>query len=187
MISMKRFRYLSYAAISVLLLLVAISEDLAAAEQSVKIGVVDFKTCVEKSKLGKKEQANFDTLKKQMEGVLEEKEKALTEITNKMNDSDYVDSLSQGAEAELKHKLKTLSQEFGQHQQQFYQMLNQANYKIIQKINESINKASKIVASNKGLDIIIHDDGLFYYAPTLDISNEVIKILDEQIANEEKK
>jgi outer membrane protein len=184
---MKCFRYLSYAVISALLLTLAIPNEIAAAEQSLRIGIVDFKACVEKSKLGKKEQANFDSLKKQMEGVLEEKEKALTEVSNKINDPDYLDSLSPQAEAELKHKSRTLSQEFAQHQQQFYQMLNQANFKIIQKINEFITKASKTVASNKGLDLIIHEEGVFYFSPTLDVSNDIVRILDEMFANDEKK
>lgn len=47
----------------------------AAQASSLKIGVVNFKRCVETSKLGKLEQANFEALKKQMESVLGEKEK----------------------------------------------------------------------------------------------------------------
>lgn len=180
---MNQYRKLILGLTAVLGLCAHAPVELAAADQP-KVGVVDFKSCVEKSKLGKKEQANFDNLKKQMEGVLEEKEKTLTEVSNKMNDPDYLDSLSQGAEAELKHKYRTMTQELAQHQQQFYQMLNQANFKIIQKITESIAKAAKTVAANKGLDIVIHDESTFYFAPTLDISNDVIKVLDEQIAKE---
>ena len=49
-----------------------------------KVALVNFKTCVEKSKLGKEEQANFDRMKKQMEDVLTEKEKFLKEIAKKL-------------------------------------------------------------------------------------------------------
>ena len=147
--------------------------------EDVKIGVVNFKSCVEKSKLGKKEQANFDSLRKQMESVLEEKEKALNEIGNKFNDPDYLDSLSPEAEAELKHKLRTLNQELSQHQNQYYQALNQANFKIIQKMSESVAQASEKVAVKNGLDVVLNEEGSFFYNRALDISDDVVKVMDE--------
>ena len=39
-----------------------------------KIAVVNFKACVDQSKLGKEEQSHFEALRKQMENSLEEKE-----------------------------------------------------------------------------------------------------------------
>ena len=45
-------------------------------QKALKIGVVNFKLAVEESKAGKQEQTNFESLKKQMESVLEEKERA---------------------------------------------------------------------------------------------------------------
>lgn len=155
--------------------------------EGLKIGLVNFKKCVEQSKLGKQEQANFENLKKQMEGVLEEKEKAITELSKKFNDPDYLDSLSPEAEAELKHKFRTLNQELSQHQQQFYQVLNQANYKIIQNISESIGEASKQVAKSKQLDLVINEEGTFFAQPTLDVSNDIVKVLDEMYQKEANK
>lgn len=183
---MKKIRYIVYV-LTLATLLSSSSPSLLQAADGTKVGVVDFKACVERSKIGKKEQANFETLKKQMEGVLEEKEKSLTEISNKISDPDYIDSLSQEAEAELKHKYRVLTQELAQHQQQFYQMLNQANMKIVQKLTETVAQAAKTVAANKKLDIVIHDEGTFYYSPSLNISDEVIKILDDNFAKEERK
>ncbi len=184
---MKPFQKTINGLIAAALLCAAIPNDLSAADKVIKVGVVDFKACVEKSKFGKKEQANFDALKKQMEGVLEEKEKALTEVSKKMNDPDYLDSLSPEAEAELKHKYRSLTQELAQHQQQFYQMLNQANFKIIQKITEEIGKASKSIAQAKGLDLIVHEESTFYFDKALDISNDIIKVLDTALLDDEKK
>lgn len=151
-----------------------------------KIGLVNFKTCVEKSKIGKEEQGHFESLKKQMEGVLEEKEKALTELQNKFNDPDYLDSLSHDAEVELKHKFRTLSQELSQHQQQYLQILNQANMKIIQGLTEKANAAAAVVAKNKGLELVINDETAFFHNPNLDISNEVVKVLDTLYEQEQQ-
>jgi outer membrane protein len=147
---------------------------------SLKVGVVNFKDVVEHSKYGKFEQGNFETLKKQMESVLEDKEKTLTELTNKFNDQDYVDSLSTEAEADLKHKFRMINQELGQIQAQYYQTLNQANMKILQKLNEIVGKSAEKIAKDSGLDLILNEDGSFYYAPHLDISKKVIAALDLQ-------
>lgn len=152
-----------------------------------QVGVVNFRTCVENSKFGKQEQANFDNLRKQMEEVLEEKEKTLTELSNKFNDPDYLDSLSPEAEAELKHKFRSLNQEMSQHQQQYYQILNQANMKIIQTIADSINEAAKVVAKNRRLDLIINQEGTFFYQNTLDVSDDIVKEMDRNFKPQQAK
>lgn len=143
-----------------------------------KVGVVNFKDVVEQSKYGKLEQSNFEMLKKQMESILEEKEKNLTEVSNKFNDPDYIDSLSSDAELELKHKFRMINQELGQLQSQYYQTLNQANMKILQKLNELVSKTSANIAKENRLDLILNDDGVFYYSPQLDVSKKVITALD---------
>ncbi len=143
-----------------------------------KVALVNFRTCVETSKSGKQEQANFDKMKKQMEDVLHEKEKTLKELSTKFNDEDYIDSLSSEAEAELKHKFRSLNQELAQHQQQFFQVLQQANFKIIQKMTEEINEAAKIVAKKKNLDMIVNEEGTFFFNPSMDISTEIVKEMD---------
>lgn len=152
----------------------------------IKIAVVNFKTCVEKSKLGQKEQANFDAMKKQMETVLMEKEKALTEIASKFNDIDYLDSLSPEAETELKNKFRTLNQEFNQQQNQFYQALSQTNMKVVQKLTEAITKVSEEVAKKNQIDIVLNEDSGFFVSPKLDISQLIISALDEAFEKESK-
>lgn len=152
-----------------------------------KIGTVDFKVCVETSNFGKQEQSNFENMKKQMEEVLQEKEKTLTELSNKFNDPDYLDSLSSDAESEMKHKFRTLNQELSQHQQQYYQILQQANFKIIQGISEKIQQASKTIAKQMGLDLVMNDEGAFFHNPNLDVTKEIVKTMDSLYDKEIKK
>lgn len=154
--------------------------------KALKVSIVNFKSCVEKSKSGKQEQANFEALKKQMETVLEEKEKAVNEISTKFSDPDYMDSLSPDAEKELKHKYRAMSQEIGQIQGQYYQTLQQANMKILQKLNDTVAKAAAKVAKDNKIDVVLNDDGGFYFAPDLDISNQVIAVMDEMYEKEIK-
>ncbi len=168
-------------------LLISFTEPQLNAADPAKIGTVNFRACVESSKYGTREQKNFDELKNQMESVLEEKEKTLTEISNKFNDPDYLDSLSEEAEAELKHKFRSLNAELQQHQQQYMQILQQTNFKIIQGISEKINEASKIVAKEKGFDLILNDEGAFFHSQSLDVSEDIVKEMDKLFESEPKK
>ncbi len=152
-----------------------------------KIGLVNFKNTVEKSKFGKQEQSNFEALKRQMETVLEEKEKTLTDLSGKLNDPDYMDGLSSEADKELKHKYRTLGQEMAQHQQQYMQILSQANMKILQGLNEKVQEASKVVAQNKKLDLILNDETTFYHSGAYDVSEDVRVELDKLFDKEPKK
>ncbi len=151
-----------------------------------KIGVVDFKVCLENSKLGKLEQGRFEEIKKQMEASIEVKEKELNEMAPKFKD-EYIDTLTPEAEAELKEKFRRLSQELSQNQNQYYQLLNQANFQIVQKISDWIGTASEKIAKNKNLDIVLNDEACFFVVPGYDVSLDVVKELDERFAKEEKK
>lgn len=156
----------------------------APAAAEVKIGVVNFKTCIEQSKQGKQEQSAFEALKKQMEATLEEKEKTLNEIATKFNDPDYLDSLSPEAETELKRKFRALNQELSTQQNQFYQALQQTNFKVVQKLTDAVTKATGTVAEKNKLDIVTNEEASFYYSPTLDYSKQVIAVMDQNFEKE---
>lgn len=158
-----------------------------AQEKLPNVRIVNLKTCVEKSKLGKQEQANFDTLKKQMESVLEEKDKAASDLIKKLEDPNYLDSISPEAETELKRKLRALSQEVQQQQQQYMQTLQQANFHIMQKLQDSMNKAAGEVAKKEKFDMVLNNETAFFYAPNLDISEQVIQIMDKNFEQEKPK
>lgn len=148
-------------------------------QPAAKVRVVNFKTCVEKSKIGKQEQSAFDTLKKQMESNLSEKEKVLNEMAAKFEDPDYMDSLSPEAETEVKRTFRKLNQEYSQLQSQYLQALQQTNYKVIQKLTAQIEQASATLAKRNNIDIILNSEGSFFVAPQLDISSQMVAILDE--------
>lgn len=152
------------------------------APTTIKVGVVDFKTCVDNSKLGKQEQASFETMKNQMEAVALEKEKVLEELAGKLNNPDELDLMSPEAEVELKRKFRALSQEMGQIQNQFYQTLSQANMKIVQKISEEVSKASEKVAKRLGFDLVLNDETCFYCNSAINISSLVVKEMDDSMA-----
>ncbi|MFI5334146.1 MAG: OmpH family outer membrane protein, partial [Chlamydiales bacterium] len=110
------------------------------------VGVVNFGNCVTDSKLGKQEQASFEALKKQLSSLLEDTEKQLNEISTKLNDQEFMDGLSPEGEEELKNKFQNLNEELNRYQSQYYQVLNQANMRIIQMLSTSISTAAEKVA-----------------------------------------
>lgn len=146
------------------------------AGQTLRMGFVNTKRCLEESKLGKQEQANFEKMKTQMENILQEKERALEELESKLNDDDYMDSITDEAASELKRKKRTIRNEGMQLQNQYMQTLQQANFKIVQKLTEVISKASSQVAQdpNQPLDIIFTDEACTFFTPRLDVSDRIV-------------
>jgi len=150
----------------------------AAADESSLIGVVNFTTCITDSKLGKKEQENMENIRKQLSSLMEDTEKEMREIAGKFEDAEYLDSLSPKAEEELKVKFQTLQEDLGRYQNQFYQVLNHANYQMIQKMNSNISKAAEKVAKSKKLDYVMNKEACFFIRPDLEVTTLVISEMD---------
>ena len=151
----------------------------AVAQDNPFLGVVNFSSCITDSKYGKKEQENLENLRKQMASLIENTEKELKEIATKFEDTEYLDSLSPKAEEELKVKFQTLQEDLGRYQNQFYQVLNHANYQMVQKLSASISSAAEKVAKSKKLDYVINKEACFYIRPDLDVTPFVINEMDK--------
>jgi outer membrane protein len=156
---------------------VALTSAATPASNVGKVGVVDFKSCFEGSKLGKQEQARFETMKKGLETKIESKEKELDEMQPKFSD-EYLDTLSPEAEAELKGKYQQLAQELSVLQNQYYSSLQQANYQIVNQVSESVAQAAKKVALKNSLDLALNSEVCFFNNSSLDISKDVITEMD---------
>ena len=55
--------------------------------------------------------------------------------------------------------------------------------KVMQRLFEMVSEASKALAKERGLDLIINDESCFYRADALDLSADIIKKLDEMQVN----
>jgi outer membrane protein len=150
----------------------------AYAADALSVGVVNFGTCIEKSYLGKEEKEKLDSLRNEMIAVLEQKQKDFQEVAEKLNNPDYMDTISQDAEAKLQEKAQQLSQELQMISQQTQQALQQAEMKMYQTIRTQINKASEYIAREKNLDFILDEMGTFYCKRPADITQLVISELN---------
>ncbi len=156
--------------------LLTLSSFAGATEQN--FGVVNFSKCVTESKYGVQEQESFNKVKTQMSDIITDLEKQLQEIANKFNDSEFLDSLSPEAEQELKGKFQMLSEEYNRYQNQSMQVLNQANMKMMQTINQYVTEASNQVAKDKKLNFVFREEALLSYSPSSDITASVVKVMD---------
>lgn len=76
--------------------------------EELKVGFVNFKLCLEKSKQGQQESQAFNAMKNQMQETLEATDKELGDLAAKLEDQNYLDTLSPSAEEELKKKISNI-------------------------------------------------------------------------------
>ena len=150
------------------------------------IGIVNFGTCLSESKIGQKEQGNIEALRKQMSSMMKDTEDKLRDLEAKFADSEYLDSLSPQAEEEMKMTQQNLQEDLGRYQQQFYQMIQGANYQLVQKMSNSISAASEKIAKQKKLKYVINKEACFYVGSDLDVTPLVIQEMDKTFELETK-
>lgn len=154
--------------------------------ESSLLGVVNFSTCITDSKYGKGEQTQLENIKNQWTSIIEETEKELKDVISKFEDQEYLDGLSPEAEQDLKTKYKTLNEDLAKYQNQLYQVMNQANYFFLQKMQGYIAKASEAVAQKKNLNIVLNKEACFYNLPDLDVTKIVIAEMDKNFDKDAK-
>jgi len=165
----------------------ALSTAAFADTASPSIGIVNFSQCATDSKLGKQEHNSFEALKKQMTTLLDETEKQINDLSAKFNDSEYLDGLSPEAEEELKVKFRSLNEDLNRYQNQYYQVLNQANMKLFQTVMTAVSQSAEKLAKQKKFALIVNKEACFFYAPQLDITSSVITEMDKNFDEEGKK
>jgi len=157
-----------------------------AASDSMNYGIINFATCVTESEYGKQEQEAFENIKTQMTTLMTDIEKQLNDLADKFNNPEFVDSLSPEAEQEMKARFQSLNEELNRYQNQYYQVMNQANMKLVQTMSTHVNQASETVAKQKKIAMVLNKDAAFFYQPSQDITALVIKEMDNSFAKESK-
>jgi len=147
-------------------------------ESKQEIGIVNFTSCITDSKLGKKEQEALENVKNQMTALIKDIETQLTDISAKMSDRDFVDGLSPEGEQEIQMKFQTLREEHDRYQGQFYQVMQQANMKLVQTVSSYVNTATDKIAKAKNLSLVVNKDACFSFRDHFDITHEVITEMD---------
>ncbi|EPP35661.1 outer membrane family protein [Chlamydia ibidis] len=155
----------------------------AASNNRGTLGVVNLKKCLEESQMGKKEMEELEVMKREFSKNVEKMEEELSSLYNKLQDEDYMESLSSSASEELRKKFEELSAEYQALQSQYYQTMNQSNMKRLQKLIQEVKKAAEVVREKEGLQAILNEEIVLSIAPDSDKTSEIIKILDDSFKN----
>jgi len=143
-------------------------------------GVVNFMQCFQESKYGKQELENLQKMENQMLSMMKEAEEDLQEVSKKLDDTDYLDSISPKMEEELRLKQQTLAKDLNAYQNQFYQAVGQARNQAAQKLSHTIAVAAEKIAKKQNLPFVISKEACFYYNPDIEITQNVIHEMDRQ-------
>lgn len=142
-------------------------------------GIVNFTTCITDSKYGKQEQETFDDARKKFMSIITDLEGQITEITNKLQDPEIVDSLSPEAQQDMESRSELLKEEFARCQNHYYQAVNQAQMQLIQLMTTHVAEAAASIAKEQKLSVILNKEACFYYEPKQDITTAVIEKMDK--------
>ena len=157
------------------------------AQEIPSIRVVNFAKCIESSQKGKQEQKELEAIKNQMQKTMQDLEEQFSSVTNQLQDKDFLDSLSPEGERELKGKYQQLGEELQRHEGQFYQVMQQAKFKLIQTMKKWVNQAAETLAKkDPSFSMILNEEIVFYIAPGLDITEKIIAEIDKRFDQEKK-
>ena len=154
--------------------------------EELKVGIVNFQTCVMESQFGKREQEQLQTIKEQMESLVKDLDKKLADVGEKLGDPDYLDTLSPEGEAELKSEFQMGQEEMQRYQGQYYQVMQQSQARLHQVMAHHIAQASEKVAEANKLSHVIHRDVCFYSSSSFDVTDQIIETMDKAFEEEEK-
>lgn len=166
--------------IATLLAATSLMATLPAEETAKEVGFVNFTNCKMQSKVGKHEQEAMDQILANMRELIQDREKGLKELQEKFTDADYMDGLNPAAAEEMKGQYQALQEEYGRYQQQYMQVAQQAQMKMMQNVHEHARIAAEKIARVRKLDYIIPTESILYCASNLDITNEVVAEMDKE-------
>lgn len=154
-------------------------------KRNITIGIVSFANCIQESKYGKREQSTLKALQNQITSLVKDTEQQLQEIASKLNDPEYIDTLSPEGEQELKIKFQNHQEDLMRYQQQYSEFINQANYKVMQTMFFHVKNAAKVVSEKLNLDYVLDENSVICNNAGIEVTNQVIQELDMLFEKEE--
>jgi outer membrane protein len=149
------------------------------ASLSAEIGFVDFGRVLQTSSKAKAEEKQLQSLQKELEDQVNKVEKEVNGLAEKLQNPDYVDSLSQEAEQDQRNKLRMMAEERMRLIQNVTGQYQQAQQRFYQQVGMMVAKASAELATTRKLDAVLNREALFYADPKIDCTDEIIKLMDK--------
>lgn len=151
------------------------------------LAVIDHNSCVQNSKYGKQEQANLDAVRKRFFNSITETQRKMQDAQASLEDAEYMDSISEKKQEELKKERDTLVQKLNRHQADGYQMMQNIQFQAVQKITRKIREAAADLAKESKVPYILNKEACFYCTPSADLTKPILEKMDENFDQEEAK
>jgi len=149
-------------------------------------GFAKYEFCITNSLQGKKERETLEKQHGEISKILKDLETQIHETERKRTDLDYLDTLSPQAIDELTTLHSHQIEEFRMTQGKFSQVLQQLQQQSMSIIQEQIKQAAAKVAIENQLDAVLSAEATFFAREDLDVTTQVIKVMDENFIAESK-
>lgn len=148
----------------------------ASAEE--RIGVVNLREAVFSSDAG----ADFDDV---MQGQLKDEQQAIRQLESEAKEMQgRLESdgsmMNESEREDLQAEFEQKAQEYQQRRARFQQAVNQRQQQYLQQSRPTVDAAMETLVEEHDVDIIIPAEAVIYAKPDLDLTDEMIELLNEQ-------
>lgn len=145
--------------------------------QQLKIGVVDLIKALNESDAGKRARTDLETMLKSKETAIEDKKKGIDKLKSDLEKQASIMSADarKSKEAELERLVRDYQRMVADSQAEFKKLENELTDEIMKDIFTVIAK----LGDEKGYDLILPDGSTLYKGKAVDITDLVIKKLNE--------
>jgi outer membrane protein len=159
----------------------------AAAQQSIKIGIVDAQKAFEASAEGKKGNAQLQARKNKFDSDLAQMDKDIKQLQSKLTAQQL--TLTEETRLQLGTEIQKKTTERKRYEEDASEALNQLQYSLGSKIKGEMMAIVEQIVKEKGLDLVLdlRASGVVYFSESLDITDEVVKRYDASKAAATKK
>ncbi len=160
-------------------ILIIFFSTISLSKSNENIAYIDLDNIVKNTKAGK---SIIDKLKASKDSALkkfEKKEKALKKVEEDLNKQKNVLS-----KEELKNKISDFRKEIASFRNDREKLINDFNMKKIQEFDKFFKKITPIIGDyveEKNIDIVLDKKNIFLANKNNDITNEIIKLIDDKI------
>jgi Skp family chaperone for outer membrane proteins len=145
---------------------------------------IDLNRIISESKVGKDLEKQINSINDNLQKRVQEKQKSISKKSNEL-ESEYQSS-SESKRVSVKKKADDLQKEFEMLQNKFRDEATENEEKkmlALQKINDEVRKISSSIAKQKKASSVLPSNVLIYNEDSMDITNEVLKELDESLVS----
>ena len=171
----------------ILVITICIFGSVSYAADVVKIGVVDLQRIVALSSYGKSAQSEINEKGEALMADLKEKEKELEGLKNKLEREALVMSTEKREEKEREFRIKLGDAKALE--KKYQKEMQGLNIKLVSRIQTDVVKLVEEVGKKEGFLLIIEkrEAGVMYSPSTIDISDKVIQLYNQQYTEEMSK